>query len=101
MSGNQPAANLVLAYVDLARMRIGVMVMVSAAIGFILAYHGKFSVAHFVASLIGTGLMSGGSCALNCYIERDLDALMPRTSQRPIPAGVIAPKNALIFGISL
>jgi protoheme IX farnesyltransferase len=101
MSKNQRAANIISAYVDLMRMRILLMVMVSCALGYILAYHDNFHVARFVWTLIGTGLLSGGSCALNCYIERDLDALMPRTSERPIPAGIISPGKALTFGVAL
>ena len=52
-------------------------------------------------TLIGTALTSGGSGALNHYLERDTDALMERTKNRPIPAGIISPINALMFGILL
>jgi protoheme IX farnesyltransferase len=101
MSKNQRAPNIVAAYVDLLRMRILVMVMVACAIGYIMADHGQFDPLRFTLTLLGTGMMSGASCALNCYFERDLDALMPRTSQRPIPAGMISPRKALVFGALL
>ncbi|MDR3615270.1 MAG: heme o synthase [Candidatus Obscuribacterales bacterium] len=101
MSKNKRAANIISAYIDLMRMRILVLVMVSCALGYILSYHDNFHIARFVWTLIGTGLLSGGSCALNCYLERDFDALMPRTSERPIPAGIISPRKALAFGIVL
>ncbi len=77
------------------------MVLVTCAFGFILACTGSFDYIRFASALIGTGLLSGGSCALNCYIERDLDAIMPRTAKRPIPAGVIAPQTGLWFGVFL
>lgn len=89
------------AFWDLARTRIAFMVVISCAVGFVLAYNGRFDCIRFACALIGTGLLSGGSCALNCYIERDLDALMPRTANRPIPAGVISPQLALTYGVFL
>ena len=77
------------------------MVVVTCAFGFILACKGRFDYICFASALLGTGLLSGGSCAINCYIERDLDAMMPRTAKRPIPSGVIAPLTGLWFGVSL
>jgi protoheme IX farnesyltransferase len=101
MSKEKTSTNIFSAYVNLLRMRILTMVMVTAAIGYLLAYRGDFNLLRFAAALIGTGLMSGASCALNCYIERDLDALMPRTSNRPLPTGLIKPVHAFIYGIVL
>lgn len=101
MSQNQQPANLLSAFVNLARMRIVIMVLVACAIGFILSYRGPFLFARFLCTLIGTGLLSGGACTLNCYIEREADALMPRTCNRPIPAGTITPVTALVFGLAL
>src|SRR4051794_41685561 len=54
-----------------------------------------------LATLFGLGLSSGGASALNHYWDRDIDALMHRTSVRPIPAGRVAPDTALGFGIGL
>ena len=51
--------------------------------------------------LLGGSLASGGSMAINMWYERDLDALMKRTEERPIPAGQISPNHALTFGISV
>ena len=51
-------------------------------------------------TLLGTGLSAGGAGALNQYLERDQDKLMERTCNRPIPAGIIQPQNALLFGVS-
>jgi protoheme IX farnesyltransferase len=96
-----PGQEKIAAFLDLARVRIAVMVVISAAVGFILAYKGSFNFLRFACALTGTGLLSSGSCALNCFIERDLDAVMPRTASRPIPAGVITPNTALLFGLFL
>ncbi len=54
-----------------------------------------------VATLVGGSLAAGGSSALNQYIDRDMDAQMSRTKNRPIPSGRVAPPNALLFGMAL
>jgi heme o synthase len=77
------------------------MVLVACSIGFILAYCGQFPLSRFLFTLLGTALVTGGACTLNCYVEREADAIMPRTCQRPIPSGIISAKSALWFGISL
>lgn len=100
-SQKRAGVNIFFALVNLSRLRIVVMVMIACAIGFILADRGHFHFLRFFCTLFGTGLLSGGACALNCYLEREQDALMPRTCQRPIPTGVISPSDALIFGLSL
>ena len=51
--------------------------------------------------LLGTFLTSSGSIVLNQVIEREYDAKMKRTKNRPIPSGLIAPGNAIVFGIIL
>jgi heme o synthase len=50
-------------------------------------------------ALLGTTLAVAGAHSLNCYLERDLDALMHRTRMRPLPAGRIDPKLALALGV--
>lgn len=52
-------------------------------------------------ALLGTTLAVAGAHALNCYLERDLDGLMHRTRNRPLPAGRIDPKLALTLGLGL
>ncbi len=52
-----------------------------------------------VTVLVAGTLASGGAGALNCYLDRDLDQSMKRTSQRPIPKGEITPGKALVFGL--
>src|SRR6516164_4629401 len=101
MSKNQPAPNVFLAFIELARMRIVVMVLVACSIGFILAYRGECPVLRFLWTLLGTALVTGGACTLNCYLEREADALMSRTCGRPIPAGVVSPAAALWYGVIL
>jgi protoheme IX farnesyltransferase len=101
MSKNQPTVLVLLAFLNLVRMRIVVMVLVACSIGFILAYRGEFPLLRFLWALAGTALVTGGACTLNCYIEREADAVMPRTCRRPIPTGTISPPIALAFGALL
>jgi heme o synthase len=52
-------------------------------------------------TLIGGTLAAGAANALNCYIDRDIDQLMRRTSRRALPSHTVAPRSALVFGLSL
>jgi heme o synthase len=54
-----------------------------------------------LATCVGGYLSAGGANALNMYIDRDIDALMDRTSQRPIVTGMVTPREGLVFGITL
>jgi protoheme IX farnesyltransferase len=56
------------------------------------------AVAGLLHTVIGTGLLASGAAALNQYLERDLDALMERTKDRPLPSGRVQPPTALLFG---
>ena len=49
----------------------------------------------------GVASLGGGANAINMYVDRDIDALMERTKTRPLVTGLISPRNALIFAISL
>src|SRR5262249_24679450 len=51
--------------------------------------------------VIGGALAAGGANTINCWVERDRDQLMRRTSGRPLPQGEIVPSHALAFGIAL
>jgi protoheme IX farnesyltransferase len=53
------------------------------------------------ALLVGTGLIVGAANALNMYLERNIDGLMARTRQRPLPSGRMNPRSALYFGLAI
>ncbi len=100
--GNQEttdAVPLTEAFRELVKPRIVTMVLVTATIGYFLGGHGFHNIANLMLTLIGTGLAAGGSAALNNYLERDIDAFMPRTKNRVLPSGRIEPATALAFGI--
>lgn len=83
-------------YLALTKPGITVMVVVTAALGYLSASTAPgLSLLHL---LVGIALASAGSAALNMVLERDMDAKMERTAGRPIPAGRILPNDALLFG---
>jgi heme o synthase len=88
-------------YVELAKPRILSMVLVTTTIGFFLGAKGIHPLPTLLLTLVGVGCATGGSAALNNYLERDVDGKMERTRHRALPAGTIQPSNALAFGISL
>jgi heme o synthase len=88
-------------YLELARPRIALLVVLTAAAGYYLAGHTLAPYARFARFILGTLLACCGSSALNQYLERDYDALMSHAKDRPIPAGEIPPLHALNFGVIL
>jgi protoheme IX farnesyltransferase len=88
-------------YVELAKPRILSMVLVTTTIGFFLGAKGIHPLLTLLVTLLGVGCATGGSAALNNYLEREVDGKMERTRHRALPAGTIQPSNALAFGISL
>ena len=89
------------AYLELAKPRILSMVLVTTTIGYFLAAKGIHPLSTLFLTLLGVGSATGGSAALNNYLEREVDAKMVRTRDRALPAGLIQPANALAYGISL
>lgn len=88
-------------YAELTKPRITSMVVVSAAIGYLLGAEGRLSLSELSLVLLGTGLLSAGGSVLNHVWERDTDALMTRTADRPLPAGRLRVAPALAFGLVL
>src|SRR5262249_56549158 len=86
------------AYFELTKPRITSLVVPSALAGFALGSPSSIDWASLLHTALGVALLSGGVNALNQYWERDLDALMRRTKLRPLPAGKLAARNALVFG---
>ncbi len=91
-------------YFSLTKPRVVVMILLVTAAGFVLGTPGPvwpIDLAVLLATLAGTGLVAGGTLALNQYLESDLDARMNRTRNRPLPGGRMAPREALVFGVML
>jgi protoheme IX farnesyltransferase len=95
-----PKSRLVDFY-ELTKPRMNFLVVITTAVGYYMAVRHSFEWARLLHTLFGTALTAAGASVLNQYIERKYDALMPRTSDRPLPAGRINPGDALLFGVLL
>ena len=97
------------AYAELIKLRLSALVTFSAVFGYILGDRGvSFGWSGFVGLALGGFLISGASCAANEILERDLDKLMKRTQNRPLPMKLISLQEALwvtslvaILGVAL
>jgi protoheme IX farnesyltransferase len=87
-------------YLELAKPRISVMVLLTVAAGALLATVGAVDWLALCQTLIGTALVATGASALNQLLERDTDALMRRTEDRPLPAGRLQPIEVGALGAS-
>lgn len=85
---------------SLTKPRLSSLVVFTSALGIFLA-PGSISFMHGLISIFATSGLVGGGCAINCWMEKDIDAKMERTKNRPLPAGRISPNTALIFGLTL
>lgn len=88
-------------FVTLTKPGITSMVAVTVAAGFHLASTGPLDLALLLHTIIGAVLSAAGAATLNMYVERDIDAKMVRTRNRPLPAGRMAAGHALAFGTIL
>ena len=100
--GNRRVPTTVLgAYIALTKPRIIELLLITTVPTMFLAERGWPSTWLVVVTLIGGTLSAGSANAVNMFIDRDIDALMKRTQARPLVTGVIEPRNALIFALSL
>ena len=100
-TASSPATGVALGdLLALAKPRITALVVFTTASGLWLAPQ-HLGPAGVALTLVGTVLVVAAANILNMYLERDSDALMPRTAGRPLPAGRLAPGVALRFGLAL
>ena len=88
-------------YADLTKPRLLPLVLLTGLPVFGMAVQGPPSLGFALLVLLGIALAAASANTLNAYIERDVDARMERTRSRPLPAGRIAPRAALRFGLAL
>lgn len=89
------------AFVALTKPRIIELLLVTTVPTMVVAAGGWPSTRALVATLIGGALSAGGANAANMYFDRDIDALMHRTSRRPLVTGAVSPGAALVFATAL
>src|SRR5438067_12568970 len=92
---------LVSDYVALTKPRLNFLMVATSAAGYYLGAEAPVDPATMAAAVVGTALVAGGAAVLNQLYERDTDALMRRTRQRPLPDGRVSPGDAGFFGFAL
>lgn len=88
-------------YVALTKPRIIELLLVTTVPSMVLAAQGVPGLGVAVATLVGGTLAAGSANSLNCYLDRDIDAVMSRTADRPLNGSVVSPRGALVFGFVL
>jgi len=95
------AKDVMRAYLELTKPSILLLVIFTGLPVMAMATGGWPGTGFACATLLGIALAAGAANALNCYIERDRDALMERTRLRPLPDSRLSPSSALVFGLVL
>ncbi|MEO6956802.1 MAG: heme o synthase [Antricoccus sp.] len=98
-SPRRKPVDVVRAYVALTKPRIIEQLLITTVPAMMLAAGGLGSIRLILATLIGGTLSAGSANALNCYVDRDIDAVMKRTARRPLVSHVVSPHAALVFGL--
>src|SRR5436309_4300966 len=94
-----PAQRTLLAiYADLFKARLTLLVLLTTMVGFYIGFRGPVNYWVMFSTLLGTALVAGGASALNQLLEREYDAKMLRTQDRPLPSGRLQPLTVVIVG---
>jgi heme o synthase len=88
-------------YLILFKVRLCGMVLITTAVGYLVASSGSLDWGRLLLVLVGTALAAFGANALNQWLERGPDALMHRTRHRPLPAGRMSSRRALAAGLAV
>jgi protoheme IX farnesyltransferase len=88
-------------YLELAKPRVNTLIVFCAVIGMFLAAPGMVPLQILLAGTFGIAFAAGGAAVINCVYERTIDAVMARTSGRPLPRGAGSTLQALVFGCGI
>ncbi len=94
-----PARQLVSDYVELTKPKVQSLLLFTTVTTMLVA--GDPSLQLIVLTCVGGYLSAGGAGAVNHWFDRDIDAAMERTANRPVPSGRVSPRAALTYGIVL
>ncbi len=95
------ALNVVKDYIELTKPRIIVLLLITTVGAMWIASEGNVDLGLMAVTVAGGAIAAGSANTINCLYDRDIDAKMERTSWRPLPAGRIHPRDALVFAIAL
>ena len=93
--------NVLKNYLELTKPKVVLMMLITAIIGMLLASKSLPSLNLVIISMIGIGLCASSAATINQIIDRNIDANMARTSNRPLPQGEITTFNASLFAFAL
>ncbi|WP_078491397.1 heme o synthase [Streptomyces sp. SPB074] len=100
-TGKRPTGARLMGFVALTKPRIIELLLITTVPVMFLAEQGFPDLWLVLVTCFGGYLSAGGANALNMWYDRDIDALMDRTSQRPLVTGLISPREGLVFGLGL
>jgi heme o synthase len=87
-------------FVEIAKPRIALMVLVAVTVGFGLGCQGQWRIEPWIHAMVGVALAATSASAFNQLLERRTDALMRRTAGRALPTGRLAPRDVFWFGVA-
>jgi protoheme IX farnesyltransferase len=93
----RPLASRAAPFYQLTKPRVVSLIVFTAVIGMFLATPGMVPLQALVAGTLGIALTAGAAAAINCLVEQKIDAVMARTSWRPLPRGQVTPLQTLAF----
>lgn len=85
-------------FLDLFKARLTALVLLTTMVGFYTGSAGPVDLVLMIHTVLGTALVAAGAAALNQLMEREHDARMHRTENRPLPSGKLTPESVLIIG---
>lgn len=100
-SVSAPRHSLLKDYLSLTKPRVLSLLLLTTLVAMVLAAEGTLPLSLVFWTMLGGYLAAGGSGAINCALDHDIDRQMHRTSKRPVPAGRISQRRAWWFGIIL
>jgi protoheme IX farnesyltransferase len=98
-AGAERRPSLVSDYIQLTKPKVQSLLLLTTVAAMEIA--GDPSIGLILATVVGGYMSAGGAGAVNHWYDRDLDAQMERTANRPVPAGRVSPRAALTFGLVL
>ena len=97
MQAATPAKGWVAVYADLIKARLTLLVLLTTLVGFYMGFQGPMDYLLMFHALFGTALVASGASALNQLLEREYDAKMKRTADRPLPSGRMQPVTVMLL----
>lgn len=88
-------------FIEVIKPKQTMLLMITCIVAYLIASSGSIDFIHFIITCLSTTLAIAGTTALNMWLDIDIDALMKRTKNRPLPAGRLSPNACAIYGFIL